>query len=207
MKLAELSDLATTAIQRGAYQKPAELQQLIEFMQGRAKPKNMLEIGTAKGGTLWLWCQLAHPQARIISVDLPDGPFGGGYQPEDIPRLLTYSTNHQWIQLFRGDSHNPQMFRSVKRFLNGEKLDLLFIDGDHTYEGVKEDWDTYSPLVAENGIVVFHDIVEHTAVPDCDVTTLWNELKRLHKTEEFIDPSNGASWAGIGVIDMGGKHG
>jgi len=72
---------------------------------------------------------------------------------------------------------------------------------------VKEDWDTYSPLVAENGIVVFHDIVEHTAVPDCDVTTFWNELKRRHKTEEFIDPSNGVAWAGIGVIDMGGKHG
>lgn len=203
MKLAEKSELATIAIQRGAYQKPKELQALIEFVQGREpKPLNVLEIGTAKGGTLWLWCQLAHPQACIMSVDLPEGPFGGGYQPEDVPRLLTYSTNHQWIQLFRGDSHDPQMVKSVKRFLNGAKLDILFIDGDHTYEGVKEDWETYSPFVREDGIVVFHDIVEHLTEPTCQVEPLWNELKGQYETLEFCDP-DGGDWGGIGVLKNG----
>jgi len=186
-------------MQKGAIQKPEELQRLVELIQSREKPMNVLEIGTERGGTLWLWCQLAHPHARILSVDLPDGPFGGGYPVEDVPKLLTYSTNQQWIQLFRGDSHDPLMLKSVKRFLNGKKIDLLFIDGDHTYEGVKQDWEMYSPFVAEGGIVVFHDIVEHTAVPDCQVAPFWNELKSQHETEDFIH-SDGGDWGGIGVL-------
>jgi len=39
------------------------------------------------------------------------------------------------------------------------KLDFLFIGGDHTYEGVRMDFEMYSPLVRSCGIVVFHDIV------------------------------------------------
>jgi predicted O-methyltransferase YrrM len=37
-------------------------------------------------------------------------------------------------------------------------IDLLFIDGDHSYEGVKADWDTYKSFLRENSVVVFHDI-------------------------------------------------
>ena len=36
-------------------------------------------------------------------------------------------------------------------------IDLLFIDGDHSYEGVKKDWDLYSPMLTSNSLVVFHD--------------------------------------------------
>lgn len=45
----------------------------------KLKPKTVVEIGTARGGTLFLWCRLAPNDATIISVDLPGGPFGGGY--------------------------------------------------------------------------------------------------------------------------------
>jgi predicted O-methyltransferase YrrM len=38
-----------------------------------------------------------------------------------------------------------------------QPVDLLFIDGDHSYEGVKADWDLFSPLVSPFGVVVFHD--------------------------------------------------
>ena len=196
-----MASLAEQAIERGAFQKPDELQSLIELLESREKPYNVLEIGTMAGGTLWLWCQLAHPHAFVLSVDLPGGGFGGGYAPEAIPKLLTYSTHQQWIQLFRGDSHNPQMFKSVKRFLRGKKLDLLFIDGDHTLEGVTQDWEMYSPLVADGGLVVFHDIVEHTAMPTCQVKPLWDELKTQYRHEEFCSPDGG--WGGIGVIHIG----
>lgn len=36
-------------------------------------------------------------------------------------------------------------------------VDLLFIDGDHSYEGVKKDWDLYSPMLKRNSVVIFHD--------------------------------------------------
>ncbi|PUA31631.1 MAG: hypothetical protein B7O98_09025 [Zestosphaera tikiterensis] len=57
------------------YEEMLELAKLIAEL----KPKAVLEIGTAGGGTLFLWCRLASDDARIISVDLPGGPFGGGY--------------------------------------------------------------------------------------------------------------------------------
>src|SRR5262249_46382420 len=36
-------------------------------------------------------------------------------------------------------------------------IDLLFIDGDHSYEGVKHDWEAFSPFVQPFGLVIFHD--------------------------------------------------
>jgi len=43
----------------------------------------------------------------------------------------------------------------VKKLTN--KIDFLFIDGDHNYDGVKKDWDLYSPLLKKGSIVAFHD--------------------------------------------------
>src|ERR1039458_1756739 len=46
---------------------------------GKRQSKTVVEIGTAHGGTLFLWCRLAHPQATVVSIDLPGGIHGGGY--------------------------------------------------------------------------------------------------------------------------------
>src|SRR5688572_8584818 len=43
------------------------------------QPRTVVEIGTATGGTLFIWCALAHPDATIVSIDLPGGIHGGGY--------------------------------------------------------------------------------------------------------------------------------
>src|SRR5690348_4995456 len=48
-------------------------------------PKTVLEIGTARGGTLYLFTSVARPDGLITTVDLPEGPFGGGYPAWKIP--------------------------------------------------------------------------------------------------------------------------
>lgn len=48
-------------------------------------------------------------------------------------------------------------------------MDFLFIDGDHAYEGVKADFEMYSPLVRKGGLVALHDICVHPPEMDCHV--------------------------------------
>ena len=62
--------LAELAVFRGACQKLRELTPLVALLR-RRKLHTVLEIGTMTGGTLWLWCQLALPDAVVVSVDLP----------------------------------------------------------------------------------------------------------------------------------------
>jgi cephalosporin hydroxylase len=195
---ADATKRAAEAIMWGALQKPDELEMLGRFLAKRRHPQVVVEVGTARGGTLWYWCQYATHDALLISVDLPGGDFGGGYTVEDVPRLLGHARAAQDIQLLAGNSHSPKMLEAVEKLLDGRKVDLLFIDGDHSYEGVKQDWEMYSPLVGQGGLIIFHDIVEHTKIPECQVDRLWNELKPEHKHEEFCASDRG--WAGIGVI-------
>jgi len=163
------------------------------------RPKVILEIGTARGGTLFLFTRIADPEAVIISIDLPGGPFGGGYPSWRIPLYKSFSKGEQKIYLIRKDSHDPQTLRKIKRILGGKKIDLLFIDGDHTYKGVKMDFETYSPLVRKGGIIAFHDICPHPPETRCEVSRFWDEIKHKYSHIEIVeDWSQG--WAGIGVL-------
>lgn len=65
------------------------------------------------------------------------------------------------ICIVQGDSHSPDILKQVKDILAGRTADYLFIDGDHSYNGVKADYETFSPLVRVGGIVAFHDINPH----------------------------------------------
>jgi len=125
----------------------------------RHKPQTILEIGTAEGCTLFLFTRVASSDARIISIDLPGGRFGGGYPEWRIPLYESFAIHNQRLCLIRGDSHAHPTLKMVKGILDGRKLGFLFIDGDHTYEGVKKDFKMYSNFVGEGGLIALHDIV------------------------------------------------
>lgn len=165
----------------------------------KLRPKNILEIGTAKGGTLFVFCRISLPNATIISIDLPGGPFGGGYP---IYRTLLYRAfvkPGQRIHLIRADSHDPRTLEKVKEVLKGELLDVLFIDGDHTYEGVKRDFEMYSPLVKRGGIIAFHDIVSGPPENVGGVPKFWNEIKHGYDYLEIVKDWTQNGY-GIGVV-------
>jgi len=175
-----------------------EITNFVKLIQ-HLKPKYILEIGTARGGTLFLLTKLSHPNAHIISMDLPGGIHGGGYPSSRIPLYKSFSSYGQKITLIREDSHKISMLNRVKDILKKEKLDILFIDGDHTYEGVKKDFEMYSPLVRKSGLIIFHDIVVHKKELNCHVNKFWNEIKENFKFVEIVEDWN-QNYFGIGIV-------
>ena len=176
-------------------------------------PKRSLEIGTNYGGTLFLLCTVSAPKAKIISVDLPFGPFGGGYPTRKIPLFRRFRRSGQELHLIRGDSHLAETRERVLGLLQDERLDFVFIDADHTYEGVSRDFEMYGPLVRSGGIVAFHDIVTHRQGTACEVERFWNEVKVRFRHQEFVEYPNPGSvpiavtgapmeTSGIGVLFM-----
>lgn len=189
------------AIQAGAAQKRAEFFELVKHVEA-LQPKVVVEIGTMCGGTLRAWCDCAAHDALIVSIDLPGGEWGGGYQPSDVPRLRGYAKQNQRLVLIPADSHQIETCRDLHDCLQGP-VDFLFIDGDHSYEGAKADFEDYSQFVRPGGWIAFHDIVDHPNVPGCDVNLLWGEIRDRYETQEFVVPGDErhyGPWGGIGLL-------
>lgn len=182
-------------------QNPSEIEALYQRVI-KLKPKRVLEIGTSRGGSLYLWCQAADPDATLISVDMPGGAFGGSYPVCREPFYRAFACHDQKVELIRADSHDPVTLDAVRNALGGEPVDFLFIDGDHRYEGVKADYEMYGPLVRPGGLIGFHDIVARPDQPDIEVPRYWEELKAMHPTEEIIGPSGSGRIIGIGLITV-----
>jgi predicted O-methyltransferase YrrM len=165
-------------------------------------PKRVLEIGTARGGTLYLWTQAASADATIVSIDLPGGAFGGAYPTCRVPFYQSFARPGQHLHLLRTDSHAPETVHQVQSIFGPEPADFAFIDGDHTYEGVKSDFQLYGPLVRTGGIIAFHDIFSRPDSPDIQVDRFWNEIKRSYPTEEIVGPPETGRQIGIGIIHV-----
>jgi predicted O-methyltransferase YrrM len=179
-----------------AFQVPEELARLLEEVRA-LNPQAVLEIGTHRGGTLYLWARLARPDAILISIDLPGGKFGGGYSSFRAPIYRKFAQERQKLHLLRADSHSPATLEEARRLLSGRALDLLFIDGDHTFEGAKKDWEMYAPLVRPGGLVVFHDVAGN--YEDTQVKAFWDSIKTGYVYREYMVHPNGLY--GIGVLE------
>jgi cephalosporin hydroxylase len=171
---------------------------LLQILQAQ-KPKFLCEIGTASGGTLYLFSKVASRDASLISVDLPGGAFGAGYQKSKMQFLEKFASAKQKIFLVRDDSHSERARLNLENLLNGRKLDFLLIDGDHSYNGVKADFMTYRSLVGKGGLIAFHDIVPGDPRFVGGVPKFWAEIKVDFKHAEFVDSWNQGG-AGIGVL-------
>jgi predicted O-methyltransferase YrrM len=176
----------------------SEIRSALETIE-ELRPKHILEIGTAAGGTFFLLARAAHPEATIISLDLPGGEFGGGYANWKTQVFRRAVLKGQIPHFIRSDSHSIESLEQVRGILGGAPLDVLFIDGDHTYEGVKRDFELYAPLVRRGGMVVLHDIAQHLPNSACNVRLYWKDLQSRYPVREIIESEN-QGWAGIGVI-------
>jgi cephalosporin hydroxylase len=111
------------------------------------------------------------------------------------------------IHLIDGDSGSVAVRDAVKAAAAGQPIDVLFIDGDHRYDGVRRDFLNFRGLVREGGVIAFHDIVEDhwtrfgtkTTGWTGDVPIFWKQLKPLAQNFEFVaDPEQDG--LGIGAL-------
>jgi predicted O-methyltransferase YrrM len=172
---------------------PYEITRLAETVQA-IKPKIIVEIGTARGGTLLIWSHLA--SERVITCDLNDmsvqRPLYSRFPPPGSKCQVT---------LLSGNSHDAGFKARLAKELNGEKADFLFIDGDHTEPGVEADYNDYKEFVRPGGLIAFHDIIENQPLEINQVYHLWKRIKPGAEVLEFVADPNQCGF-GIGVIKV-----
>jgi cephalosporin hydroxylase len=187
-----------------AYQKRQEILPFLERV-ARLQPQRLCEIGAASGGTLCALSHAATESALVISLDFD-------FTPARLKALPQLGRPRQTVVCIAGDSHDANIHSRVGGLLGGERLDLLFIDGDHSYAGVKADFEMYAGFVRNGGLIGFHDIVPDykarygtpTPADSGGVPAFWQEIKaRFRDTQEFVE-SPAQDGYGIGLLTWGG---
>jgi len=179
----------------GSCQITSEIAAALEFI-GSASPKVMVEIGTLNGGTSLLFGRFLPTIETMVCVDLH-------VKNKELLKLLA-SPKQQW-RFFDMPSYAEETVERVTKFLGGRPIDALFIDGDHRYEGVKQDFLRYRPLVREGGIILFHDIVDSSGNSHAwagGVPQLWREVSPHYEHREFVQ-SRTQDGYGIGALKYG----
>lgn len=176
----------------------SEILTLLKILN-KVKPRVVCEIGTALGGTLFLFSRILCAEGCLISLDLPGGKFGGGYPKWKIPMYRSFVAYGTELHLIRADSHSKDCVKQLEKILKGRQIDFLFIDGDHTYEGVRQDFENYKGFVDSKGIIAFHDIIHVPHEPEWKVYRFWNQIKKEYKNIEIIEGKN-QPWGGIGIL-------
>ena len=170
-----------------------ELVNLAYWVRGFA-PHNVLEIGTV-GSTFFLLSRLS--TGKKVAVDLR----------EIRPKIHNFMFGQEWC-FFQGDSQTPEMKQAVSSYCG--KFDLIFIDGDHQYDGVKKDFENYRDLLSDRGVILFHDVDPDHAFKTTvggDVWRFWQDLEEGTKTTLCCNRSNGrieclgqpSHFGGIGI--------
>ena len=180
----------------GIVQKREEIQWLFELVRA-ARPRIVLEIGLDLGGTFFLWSRAAAPDAHLFAIDTrPPGRLGVWSAFPLVRR--GFAVGAQRVSLLMGrDSHSETTFRRVAALLAGRPVEFLFIDGDHSRDGVWQDFHMYSALVAPGGLIAFHDISPNPTEWTQGVARFWQEFTAEHETKECV--VNGEPGFGIGV--------
>lgn len=175
-----MQNLVELAIANKAQQKPKEFHGLLNVLSEMQSHKIAVEIGSYDGGCLHAYNQIFE---KVISIDLAN------------------RSRLKEVDYIIGDS--KKALPSLKQIIGGKntKIDFLMIDGDHTYDGVKADFELYHKLVRKGGVIAFHDILDTPLHRElfCRVDLFWSEIKKDDRfiAHEIID---GNDWGGIGYL-------
>jgi len=141
-------------------------------------PKMLVELGAYNGLSFFAFCQsvLEHDiECLCYAVDTWEGDAHTDRYDDSIFRdVQNHAREH-----YRGFAYLMRMlFNDALPHFEADSIDLLHIDGLHTYEAVREDFTNWYPKVRPGGVVLFHDI--RARMKDFGAWKFWEELEAGH---------------------------
>ncbi len=133
----------------------------------------IVEIGSGFGANLGMLSRLG--DGEVISIDFSID-LSCSIQME---RVLPFFPNDN-IKFFKGRSQDPQILSAFSDYLGDRKIDLLIIDGGHSYEEAIADWNNMLPFLSENAVVMFHDVDG-----SCPCTAAFNEVAQSYSSDKL----------------------
>jgi FtsZ-binding cell division protein ZapB len=159
----------------------------------KTKPRVLVELGTHTGASYFAFCQSISENktgTKAYAVDTWVGDEHAGFYDESVFRSVEEANQRykSFSTLLR------TTFDEASKSFDDKSIDLLHIDGLHTYEAVKHDFDTWFPKLAENAVVLFHDTNVHK--DDFGVYKFWAEVAANYPSMEFFH------YHGLGVLQI-----
>jgi predicted O-methyltransferase YrrM len=166
---------------------------LVEAM----RPRSIVELGVHNGFSYFVLCQAARALAletRCFGIDRWTGDDQTGFYDDEV-----YDAVSRHNRRYEDFSRLIRMDFSDARDLFAEgSIDLLHIDGFHSYEAVRRDFETWLPKLSDRGVILFHDTAEFGA--GFGVHRLWAEL-----SDELYPHFAFTHGHGLGVLGVGAK--
>lgn len=158
-------------------------------------PKIFVELGTHSGNSYFSFCQSVIESGistKCYAVDTWQGDeHAGQYNQNIFSEVNAYNEEHfvSFSRLLR------MTFDDAVSYFSDGSIDLLHIDGLHTYEAVRHDFETWLPKLSPHAVVMFHDI--NVRERNFGVWKLWEELQaRYPNNLEFVHSH------GLGVLQL-----
>lgn len=147
------------------------------------RPKLLVELGTHKGLSYFTFCQ-SMKENEIDGLCYAIDTFQGDEHTDKYDESVFNAVNNHNRQNYHGFSYLMRMFfNDALRHFNEDSIDLLHIDGFHTYEAVSEDFANWYPKVKPGGIILFHDV--KARLQDFGAWKFWDEVSTQHETFTF----------------------
>lgn len=190
-----------------AYAKPLQEQGELSKLAGLLSAERLysyLEIGARYGGSFETIMRALPVGSYGMAIDLPGGPFG---DPDSAPILLAAAARLRrdgyGVDVVFADSQSSAAYGRASA---AGPFDAVMIDGNHSYDGVRSDFEVFAPL---GRMVVLHDVAAPADLRSSkglpvEVPRFWQEIKGAYRHLEIIDPG---SVMGIGVLWMDQRTG
>ncbi len=165
------------------------------------RPERLVELGTHKGDSYMAFCQAAKTLGigtAYTAIDNWEGDLHVGEHPDSM--YLELKAAHD--PLYGGFSRLLRSFfdEAVDQFEDGT-LDLIHVDGTHTYEAVRNDVDRWLPKLNDRGVLVMHDVASNHS--DFGVWKVWDEVRAAYPNNFTFTHSAGLGVAAVGEVPEG----